>query len=105
VNAQVGLGHDNIVTLRGTDHFADGGGNWMGIDFVRVHAAGDTGTPATFSTPTISGNNITLNWTGNGTLEWAPTVLGDWTPYSPAPSGTHTEPIVAGQNRFYRIRQ
>jgi hypothetical protein len=34
VNAQVGLGFDNIVSVKGINYNNDGGGNWMGIDYV-----------------------------------------------------------------------
>ena len=36
VNAQVGQGFDNIVSLRGINYNAAGGGNWMGIDYVQL---------------------------------------------------------------------
>jgi hypothetical protein len=36
VNAQLGPGPDNIVSLRGINYNADGGGNWMGVDYVRL---------------------------------------------------------------------
>jgi hypothetical protein len=36
VNAAIGPGFDNIVTLRGTNYSSTGGGNWMGIDYVRL---------------------------------------------------------------------
>ena len=39
VNAQVGPGFDNIVSLRGVNYNGDGGGNWMGIDYVQLNAA------------------------------------------------------------------
>jgi hypothetical protein len=107
VNAEVGLGHDNVVTLRGIDHSDDGGGNWMGIDFIRVHAAGDTGNPPEFTTTVLDDGNITITWTGDGVLESTP-VLGagaDWDPVTPAPTGgTYTAPATTG-NRFFRIRQ
>src|SRR2546430_9641274 len=38
VNAQVGPGFDNIVSLRGINYNAGGGGNRMGIDYVQVNA-------------------------------------------------------------------
>ena len=105
MNAQLGLGHDNVVTLRGTDHIAEGGGNWMGIDFVRIHAAGDTGTPPEFTSTVLDGGNITLTWTGEGTLE-STSALGtgaQWAPVTPAPTGgTYTAPATTG-NRFFRI--
>jgi hypothetical protein len=36
VNAEVGLGYDNIITLKGVNYNAEGGGNWMGIDYVQL---------------------------------------------------------------------
>ena len=37
VNAGLGFGFDNIVSLKGINHSADGGGNWMGIDYVQLN--------------------------------------------------------------------
>jgi len=37
VNAEVGPGTDNIVTLRGTAYTGSGGGAWMGIDYVQLN--------------------------------------------------------------------
>ena len=37
VNAQVGPGFDNIVRLRGINYGAEGGGQWMGIDYVQAN--------------------------------------------------------------------
>ena len=36
VNAQTGPGADNIVSLRGINYNNDGGGNWMGVDYVQL---------------------------------------------------------------------
>ena len=38
VNAQIGPGFDNYVELRGINYNATGGGNWMGVDYVRLDA-------------------------------------------------------------------
>ncbi|MDG2125773.1 MAG: hypothetical protein P8J87_18880, partial [Verrucomicrobiales bacterium] len=38
VNAQAGAGFDNYVELRGINYNADGGGNWMGVDYVQLNA-------------------------------------------------------------------
>jgi hypothetical protein len=43
VNAQVGPGFDNVVHLKGINHNAEGGGNWMGIDYVQLNSAPGTG--------------------------------------------------------------
>ena len=36
VGAVAGPGTDNIVTLKGISYSADGGGNWMGVDYVQL---------------------------------------------------------------------
>jgi hypothetical protein len=36
VDARVGPGFDNIVSLKGINYSAEGGGNWMGIDYVQL---------------------------------------------------------------------
>ena len=45
VNAQVGPGFDNIVSLRGINYNAEDGGNWMGIDYVQLNAITNTNPP------------------------------------------------------------
>lgn len=100
VNAQVGSGYDNIVTLKGTPYIAESGGNWMGIDYIQLNPA-----PLQLLTPVISGPNVELAWSGVGQLEWAPTVLGPWTPVTPAPTSPYSEAIVSGQNRFFRLKK
>lgn len=107
VNARLGLGADNIVSLRGINYSPEGGGNWMGIDYVQIHAAGGPGGEAPkFATPTVSNGRLTLTWTGTGTLESAPAITGPWTPVTPAPSSPFTQDIVRSEpGRFYRLRQ
>lgn len=36
VDAQTGPGFDNIVTLRGVNYFSQGGGNWLGFDYIQL---------------------------------------------------------------------
>jgi hypothetical protein len=103
VNAQLGLGSDNIVSLRGVNYSAEGGGNWMGIDYVQLHAPGDT-EPLKFVTYTVSNRKLTLTWTGTGTLQFAPAVTGPWNPVSPAPTSPYVEDILPSQGaRFFRL--
>jgi hypothetical protein len=101
VNAQTGPGFDNIVSLRGVNYNGDGGGNWMGIDYVQLNQVQTT--QLRFLPPTVSGGQITLNWTGSGTLETAPSITGTWTEIQGATSG-YSEAVVPGQMRFYRLR-
>ena len=105
VDAKLGLGSDNIVSLRGVNYSAEGGGNWMGIDYVQINAAG--GAAPKFTASTVSNGKVTLTWTGTGNLEWAPNsgMGGQWTPVTPGPTSPYTEDILAGQNRFYRLKQ
>jgi len=109
VNARLGLGPDNIISLKGINYNADGGGNWMGIDYVQLNGvAGGTGgtEPAPAFLPSVVSNGrVTLNWSGNGNLEWAPSVLGPWTPVTPAAAKPYSENVLSAQNRFYRLRK
>lgn len=100
VNAQVGPGFDNIVSLKGVSYSAEGGGSWMGFDYIQLGPV-----PLRLAQPVISNNQITLNWTGTGGLEWAPTVRGPWTPITPAPTPPYSEAVVTGTNRFFRLTQ
>ncbi len=59
-----------------------------------------------FSAVTRSGNNLTITWTGAGTLESSPTVGtgATWTAVAGAGAGTATVPVT-GAGLFFRIRQ
>lgn len=104
VNAKTGPGFDNVVTLRGINYSSDGGGNWMGIDYVQINGAG-AGVPPVLLLPVVKDGKVTISWTGTGSLEWAPTVNGPWTSITPVPSSPYTENLADAQNRFYRLRQ
>ena len=54
--------------------------------------------------PTRSGNQLILNWTGSGQLEWSPSVSGPWTEMSPTSAPPQTVNLVPGENRFFRVR-
>jgi hypothetical protein len=71
VNAQVGPGFDNIVSLKGINYNAEGGGNWMGIDYVQLNFAAGVEPPTGLITSVVEtgGDNeptdtITAKWTG-----------------------------------------
>jgi hypothetical protein len=60
---------------------------------------------AQFDPPTIAGGQVTLTWTGTGTLEESSN-LTDWSAVTPAPTGnTFTvTPDGANPNKFYRLQ-
>jgi len=103
VNAGLGSGKDNVLALKGVNYSAEGGGSWMGIDYVQVDFP--QAEEIKLNQPTISNGRITLTWTGTGALEWAPTVTGQWTPINPAPASGYSEDIPQGQRRFYRLKR
>jgi len=76
VNAEVGSGYDNIITLKGVNYNAEGGGNWMGIDYVQLSQAGGGGDAPALSV--VSNGDGTVTITFEGTLQTAPTVNGPW---------------------------
>ena len=49
VNAEVGLGYDNIITLKGVPYSGEGGGDYMGFDYVQLSKAPSTAHPLTES--------------------------------------------------------
>jgi len=105
VGAQLGAGADNIVSLRGINYNADGGGNWMGIDYVKLDVPG-AAEPLKFTGSSISNGKLTLTWTGTGNLEAAPAVTGPWTAVTPAPASPYAEDVQAAvPGRFYRLKK
>jgi hypothetical protein len=59
--------------------------------------------PSQFNPVTLSGGNITLSWTGGGTLEEAASVAGPW-----SASGNQANPQTipaTGASKFYRLKQ
>lgn len=103
VGAEVGPGADNILSLRGVNYNAEGGGNWMGIDYVQLNGT----APTEFLPPTVSVNNgqVTLSWDGPGILEWSSTLVPPWNPVTPTPASPYTEAIAPNGARFYRLRK
>ena len=60
-------------------------------------------TVSTFNVPTISGGDISLSWSGTGTLEEASVLSGPWTTSA---SQANPQAVPAnGTQKFYRISQ
>lgn len=57
-----------------------------------------------FLPPALNNGQVMLRWTGAGQLESAPTILGSWTPITPAPAPPYSEAADTGTNRFFRLR-
>jgi len=58
-----------------------------------------------FLAPVIQDNQIRLEWTGSGDLEWASSITGPWTTIAPAATSPYSETVVPGENRFYRLKR
>ncbi len=46
---------------------------------------------------------VTLRWEGEAQLESAPSPRGPWTQVAPSAASPHTEPVMAGESRFFRL--
>ncbi len=51
----------------------------------------------------LTGNNITITWTGGGVLESAPNLAGPWTSTNDS-DGSYSEPAT-GTQKFYRVHR
>jgi hypothetical protein len=56
-----------------------------------------------FLPPVLSGNQLTLTWSGGGQLQSAPLVTGTYTNITPTPSSPYTTTVAPGQNKFFRV--
>ncbi len=63
-----------------------------------------SGGEATFDAPSVAGGEVTLNWTGTGTLQESSN-LADWSDVTPAPTGNtySVTPDTGNPNKYYRI--
>jgi hypothetical protein len=100
VNAQLGLGKDNIVTLKGINYNAEGGGNWMGIDYVQINSASAEAPRITITRG--ANNQINITWTGGGTLESSPVVTGGTWTSTGDNDGAYTT-TASESTLFYRV--
>jgi hypothetical protein len=67
VNAAVGSGFDNIISLKGINYNSDGGGNWMGIDYVQVNLSTNTVPPPVLPWSVGLNDNAWPSGDGGGT--------------------------------------
>lgn len=100
-------GADNQKAVKFKFHQDGTGSWWWAIDNVGIYSVPSlviqtAPTPGSISF-TVSGGNLLLTWTGNGTLQSASTVNGS---YSDMPGGngnSATLPLSAAQ-KFFRVR-
>jgi len=97
------FGRKSDVRLRfaqlGTDSW------WFAIDNIAFYD--DVSAPITapvFNPITRSGNDITISWTGTGTLEESTVLGGTWT-QSPSQNNPQTVTVSTTGNKFYRLKQ
>lgn len=77
------------------NNFAAGGSGSLTV------GAPSTGGP-TFNKPSLSGNTLTISWTGGGKLQEAAEVTGPWTDVAGSPAGSYAVQTT-GAHKFYRV--
>jgi hypothetical protein len=56
-----------------------------------------------FNKPVLSGNALTLSWTGRGKLQEATDVTGPWADVAGNPQASFTTQTTAAPRKFYRL--
>lgn len=54
--------------------------------------------------PSATDGILTLDWSGEGSLEWAASPSGPWIPYNPAPTRPYQEDLPSAGSKFFRLR-
>jgi hypothetical protein len=76
---------------------------------VKAYRVATAAPQPAFVPPSLSGNALTISWTGSSTLQEASNLTGspsDWSNVNPQPTGnTLTVTISSSPQKFYRIRQ
>lgn len=80
------------------------GNHFTYLGVMKMTPGSAAGPAPVMLTPVVANGRITLTWTGSGTLEWSTALTGTWTPYNPAVVSPHSEDLVAGQRKFFRVR-
>ncbi|MBL9175668.1 MAG: hypothetical protein JNL10_19150, partial [Verrucomicrobiales bacterium] len=57
--------------------------------------------PPVFNPPTVSGDTVTLSWTGTGVLEEVSALGGNW---NPSANQGNPQTVTATGAKFYRLR-
>jgi hypothetical protein len=60
------------------------------------------GTSPTFAKPRLSGNTLSLSWTGGGKLQESADITGPWTDVAGSPKDTFSVQTT-GSRKFYRL--
>jgi hypothetical protein len=60
-------------------------------------------TEIEFAQPTFANGQLTLTWSGSGTLQEATAITGPWTAVNPQPAGATITVPTTGDGKFYRI--
>ena len=105
VPLQDASGNTVVVTSAGgvqTLRFDTGGGDYD--YFLLVPAT--TGPQIRINSIAITGGQVTIQWTGGGSLEWTTSLTppATWTPTGNS-SGSFSESVATAGNKFYRAKQ
>lgn len=80
-------------------------GDYVTGDFDNVKITGSVPSlPAGKLTVTKQGADVSISWTGAGTLQSADTITGQWTDVTPATNPTVVTKANQGNQKFYRLR-
>jgi hypothetical protein len=95
-------GGEGVVGLRDAEF------NFVYVDFLNPLAPPGT-VPLAFNPPVLSNGQLTISWTGTGTLLQSTNVMlpmAQWTVVPGNPSGSYTvTPATSGPQTYYRLRQ
>jgi len=102
--------HDSAVNVS-IGARSDGTTLWNGkIDDVRIYARALTDADVAalilpeFQPPVVVGDQLTLTWIGQGSLQAAPAVTGTYTNVIPPPTSPYTVTVIPGENKFFRLQ-
>jgi hypothetical protein len=68
-------------------------------------SSGTPVTPGATLSVALKGGQVTITWTGSGTLQSSPSLPATWTGVTPPPTGNTYTVAPAGKATFYRLKQ